>query len=440
MSSLTNRNQLRGKVTSVKLGSVMAEVNVPLRRTALLILGLATAILIATSVSSADSGTVSIANAGVLGSTITALKGAVPGVTINNTTGGSVALAQSIANGSQAADIFGSADASVNQYLLGSANGNEERWFATLGRNAIVMQYSPSPSDPHAADFAKAAAGTEPWYQPLITGPAINTCRTSPDADPSGYYTLFVMQLAEKLYPKDAAALKGVLGDDRNPVQTSATCATGKSLAAGTLDVSFTYLSSALASPSTPFLRLPVQINLSSDAEAKNYATAKFTNTAGQTFHGNVIRPSIAPIQNSANPVGADVVLNYMFQNQGSLFWWTFNFLPSGLYAGGDPTGIPADLRPYFNLRAEQVLVSPEAGGCSKDRLQVTGGGVTVIGAKATGGKCNVTVDVSVGQTGVRDLDVTAKPSGTAAPAVAQTIKGAVDLTNAVPVVPAFLK
>ena len=131
--------------------------NVPLRRTALLILGLATAILIATSVSSADSGTVSIANAGVLGSTITALKGAVPGVTINNTTGGSVALAQSIANGSQAADIFGSADASVNQYLLGSANGNKERWFATLGRNAIVMQYSASPSDPHAADFAKAA-------------------------------------------------------------------------------------------------------------------------------------------------------------------------------------------------------------------------------------------------------------------------------------------
>ena len=190
------------------------------------------------------------------------------------------------------------------------------------------MQYSPSPADPHAADFAKAAAGTEPWYQPLITGPPINTCRTSPDADPSGYYTLFVMQLAEKLYPKVATQLKAVLGDDRNPVQTSATCTTGKSLAAGTLDVSFTYLSSALASPSTPFLRLPAQINLSSDAEAKNYATAKFTNTAGQTFHGNVIRPSIAPIQNAANPVGADVVLNYIFQNQGTLLWWTFNFLP----------------------------------------------------------------------------------------------------------------
>ena len=153
-----------------------------------------------------------------------------------------------------------------------------------------------------------------------------------------------------------------------------------------------------------------------------------------------MIRPSIAPIQNSANPVGADVVLNYMFQNQGTLFWWTFNFLPSGLYAGGDPTGIPADLRPYFNLRAEQVMVSPGSGGCSKGRLQVTGGGVTVIGAKATGGQCKVTVDVSVGQTGVRDLDVMGKASGRAAPAVAQTMKGAVDLTNAIPVVPAFLK
>jgi molybdate/tungstate transport system substrate-binding protein len=392
------------------------------------------------SASTADFGTVNIANAGVLTTAVTALKPLVPGVTITNTAGGSVALAQGLASGTTVADLFGSADASVNQYLLGSANKNKETWFATIGRNAIVMQYSSNPSDPHAADFAKAAAGQEPWYQPLITGPPINLCRTSPDADPSGYYTLFVMQLAEKLYPKDAAALKQVLGDDRNPVQTSATCATGKSVANGTLDVSFTYLSSALSSPGTPFIRLPHEINLSDQAEAANYAKATFTNSAGQTFHGGVIRPSIAPIQGSSNPAGADQVLQYLFQNQGKFFWWTFNFIPSGLYAGGDPATIPADLRPYFNLRAEQVSVSPTAGGCAKGRLGVSGTGVTVIGAQVQkGGQCLVTMDVATGETGVRDLLVMG-PSAGIANKVDQTFSQAVDLANAVPVVPAFLR
>ncbi len=400
-------------------------------------------IVFAGAVASADSGPVAIANAGVLGSAVTALKSSVPGVTITNTTGGSVALAQSIAAGSQAADLFGSADASVNQYLLGAANNNKETWFAALGRNAIVMQYSPSPSDPHAADFAKAAAGSEPWYQPLITGPPINLCRTSPDADPSGYYTLFVMQLAEMLYPTQATALKLVLGDDRNPVQTSSSCATGKSLAAGTLDVSFTYLSSALSSPGTPFLRLPAAINLSSQADASNYAKASFTNSAGQTFHGGVIRPSIAPIAGSANPNGAEQVLLYLFQNQGSFLWWTFNFLPSGLYAGGDPATIPAELRPYFNLRALQLTTALKSGGCSKGRLQVSGGGVSVIGARLqTGGQCLVTVEATVGQTGVRDLTLLGTASGSTSGhvVVEQTIANAVDLSGAIPVVPAFLQ
>jgi ABC-type molybdate transport system substrate-binding protein len=394
-------------------------------------------------IATADSGTVAIANAGVLGSVVTALKGSVPGVTITNTTGGSVALAQGIAAGTQPADLFGSADASVNGYLLGSANNNKERWFAALGRNQIVVQYSPSPSDPHATDFAKAAAGQEPWYQPLITGPAINLCRTSPDADPSGYYTLFVMQLAEKLYPKVATQLKAVLGDDRNPVQTSLTCATGKSVGAGTLDVSFTYLSGAIGTTGTPFLRLPAAINLGDQSQAANYATASFTNSAGQTFHGGVIRPSIAPIANSTNPSSSDAVLAYVFQNQGKLLWFTFGFTPSPLYAGGDPAAIPPDLRQYFDLRTLQVTVAAANDACSKGRLQVSGAGVTVIGAKPqSGGQCLVTVSAAALQSGMRDLRVlSADPSTTSGHiGISQTFAKEIDLSAAIPVVPSFLK
>jgi molybdate/tungstate transport system substrate-binding protein len=422
----------------------MCEIRPLLRRPVVLGVVAAAALLIAPlggGAATADYGAVNIANAGVLGSAVTALKTSVPGVTISNATGGSVALAQGLESGSTVADLFGSADASVNQYLLGSANKNKETWFATLGRNQIVMQYSPSSADPHAADFTKAAAGQEPWYQPLISGPPINLCRMSPDADPSGYYTLFVMQLAERLYPKNAAALKQVLGDDRNPAQTSSTCSTGKSLANGTLDISFTYLSSAMSATGTPFIRLPREINLGDQAEAANYAKATFENSAGQTFHGGVIRPSIAPIQGANNPAGAEQVLLYLFQNEGSFLWWTFNFTPSGLYAGGDPTQIPTELRPYFNLRAEQVSVQPNSGGCAKDRLAVSGTGVTVVGAREAKGQCLVTMDVATGETGVRDLTVMAPSTGAGNVAkINQTFSQAVDLLNAVPVVPAFLK
>jgi uncharacterized protein YjbI with pentapeptide repeats len=97
----------------------------------------AAAALFGTAVSQADTGPVFVANAGVLGSMVNGLKTPFPALT--NMTGGSVALAQSIESGALTPDIFGSADASVNNFLLGDANNNKERWFAAFARNAIVM-------------------------------------------------------------------------------------------------------------------------------------------------------------------------------------------------------------------------------------------------------------------------------------------------------------
>jgi hypothetical protein len=311
------------------------------------------------------------------------------------------------------------------------------------------MQYSPSASDPHAADFAKAAAGQEPWYQPLITGPPINTCRTSPDADPSGYYTILVMELASEFY--DLPNLKTqVLGDDRNPAQMSPACsAGGKTLANGGLDVSFTYLSSALGSPTTPFIVLPDQVNLGDPAFVPFYATAMFTSSSGQTFHGGVIRPSIAPIQGSANADGGEAVLQYIFQNQSSLNS-TLHFLSSDIYAGGDPTTIPVELRPFFNLRSMQVTVEAPDGGCSPDNVQVSGDGVTVVSAdRQRAGRCLLTLDVASGQTGTRELTVVRTKSERFEEKGRKghwkirehrrTITTTIDLSQAIPVVPDFL-
>src|SRR5262245_50106090 len=182
------------------------------RRTLTLLAASAAAIGLAlVPAGSAATGPVFIANAGVLGNMVNGLKTLVPGVTITNQTGGSVGLAQNIAAGTLNPDIFGRADANVQKILV----PNKETWFAAFARNAIVIQYSPSASNPHAAAFAQAAAGQIPWYQPLITVPAINLCRTNPNDDPSGYYNILVMKLAGELY--NLPNLKQqVLGDDVN--------------------------------------------------------------------------------------------------------------------------------------------------------------------------------------------------------------------------------
>src|SRR5262245_18438945 len=82
------------------------------RQTLLVLLATAAAVaLVLVPSGGAAGGPVFIANAGVLGNMVNGLKTLVPGVTITNQTGGSVALSQSILNGALNPDIFGAADA-----------------------------------------------------------------------------------------------------------------------------------------------------------------------------------------------------------------------------------------------------------------------------------------------------------------------------------------
>src|SRR5262245_23857175 len=102
------------------------------RRIATLVVASAAVLVLAIPPSSgAAGGPVFIANAGVLGNMVNGLKTLVPGVTITNQTGGSVALSQSIAAGTLNPDIFGAADANVHRSLVGP-NGTKETWFAAF--------------------------------------------------------------------------------------------------------------------------------------------------------------------------------------------------------------------------------------------------------------------------------------------------------------------
>jgi len=97
-------------------------------------------------------------------------------ITLHDVSGNSVALANSIKNGPLTGDLFMSADASVNQTLMGDANGNWVTWFTVFARNEVVLAYSPT--SPFANDFK-----TKPWYQ-VLEEPGIKLGRDDPNLDP----------------------------------------------------------------------------------------------------------------------------------------------------------------------------------------------------------------------------------------------------------------
>jgi molybdate/tungstate transport system substrate-binding protein len=311
--------------------------------------------------SPAATGDVVIANAGMLNDLVqTGLTPALAprGITITSVGGMSLSLARRIRDGSLQADLFGSADANVNQLLTGKANGHRVRWFAAFARDSIVLAYSPNSR--YLAEFTKAQRGEQPWYAPLEQ-PGITVARSDPDTDPSGYYALFVAQLAEK-FSGEPGLKQRILGDDRNPAQVIGPTS-GDILAklrSGEIDALFTY-GSVAATLGLSHLSLPVEVNLSDPAHEDGYASASFTDTEGTIFRGGVIRPSMAPVEGASNAPAALEVLRHLFSPAGKALIKAKGFLPSPLLVGGDVTAVPETLRRYVVGHSRRMATKPWA-------------------------------------------------------------------------------
>ena len=139
------------------------------------------------------------------------------GITLESESGHSVALAMAIKDQRVSGDAFLSADAEVNQILLGSTNGDWIRWFVIFARNSVVLAYSPKSR--FIADFEQARSGKIAWYQVLLQ-PGVKLFRNDPNLDPMGYYTLLVCALAQKHY-RIPDLKQNLLGSDTNPAQVS---------------------------------------------------------------------------------------------------------------------------------------------------------------------------------------------------------------------------
>lgn len=263
------------------------------------------------------------------------------GIVIESEPGHSVALALAVKEGRRSGDVYLSADAEVNQMLLGPTNGGAIGWFVIFARNAVVLAYSPKSR--FLADFEQARSGAIPWYQVLLQ-PGVRIRRNDPNLDPMGYYTLLVCELAERHYGLSDLKAR-LLGSDTNPDQVNPF--TLAQFEDGAIDAMFLYLS-GVADRGLPYLRLPDEINLSNPALATTYAQAHFTTNTGQTFHGKPISFSATILNNASNPQAALYFVEYLLSPAGQQHVHTAHFLPSPVLVGGDAASVPHQLRPLL--------------------------------------------------------------------------------------------
>jgi molybdate/tungstate transport system substrate-binding protein len=196
-----------------------------------------------------------------------------PNVKVLREAGGSRICARKITDLKKPCDIMASADYSVIDTLLIPKYASWDIHFAT---NQMAIMYRPD------SKYAKEINSNN-WYKILLKK-GVQYGHSDPNADPCGYRTLLVWQLAAKYY-KDPGLYKKLQANcplqNVRPKETDLIAL----LEAGQLDYVFIY-KSVCEQHHMPFVALPDQINLGSPASADFYkqATVKISGKKPGTF------------------------------------------------------------------------------------------------------------------------------------------------------------
>ena len=172
---------------------------------------------------------------------------------------GSLETARKLTELGKIPDIIALADEDVFPKILMPAHAT---WYARFAENRIVLAYTDK------SRFASEIDSTN-WWQ-VLQRPGLEIGRSNPDLDPSGYRTMMVFQLAERMYatPGLAATMERA-AHPRNmrPKEIELVAL----LESGDLDYAWFYESMARAS-GVRHVRLPDAIDLSNDDLRETYA------------------------------------------------------------------------------------------------------------------------------------------------------------------------
>ncbi|MDH5695745.1 MAG: tungstate ABC transporter substrate-binding protein WtpA [Dehalococcoidia bacterium] len=251
---------------------------------------------------------------------------------------GSVTTIRKVTELGRECGVIGSADYTLIPQLMFPEYAD---WYVTFACNRMVIAYTDS------SQFADEI-DKDNWYE-ILQRDGVKYGRSDPNQDPCGYRTLMVWQLAEDLYdaPGLYDKLYGADGDVMRPKEVDLVAL----LEAGELDYAFEY-SSVAAQHKLNFVRLPTEIDLSSEEFKDYYAKAEVKVTGKRpgeflTIKGKPIVYGVTIPKNFPRQEIAIAWVDFLLSSEGRAIMEA-NGQPPITPATNDKSKLPDRLKKYI--------------------------------------------------------------------------------------------
>lgn len=262
-----------------------------------------------------------------------------PGVNIMMEAAGSVASARKITDLGKPCDIMASADYAVIDNMLIPKYAD---WNIKFAGNEMCVVYTEKSK---YADKINA----KNWMN-ILRQPDVIFGRSDPNADPCGYRTMMMLQLAEKYYNKPGLQKQFTAKNQAymRPKETDLLAL----LETGSVDYIFLYRSVAVQH-SLKYLILPDQINLKNPAFTNDYAAAKVEingKAPGEKvmMTGEPMIYSFTILRDAPNYAAALAFAEFLLSREHGQKIMQKNGQPSVVPAKvGNYEKVPVQLRPY---------------------------------------------------------------------------------------------
>jgi len=211
--------------------------------------------------SNTNSNTITIFHAGSLSVPLKAITDSFkrhnPEVTFNLEAAGSLECARKITDLNRQCDLFFSADYQVINHLLVTKHAD---FVIPFSGNRMVIAYSPKSK-------LSSSINSLNWTS-ILLNPKVTYGRSDPNADPCGYRTVLVLQLAEKYYGKKGFA-DSLLAKDNQFIRPKEVDLLAL-LETGAIDYLFIY-ESVVKQHGLKYISLPDSVNLGNFSLASHY-------------------------------------------------------------------------------------------------------------------------------------------------------------------------
>jgi len=263
-----------------------------------------------------------------------------PEVRVEREIAGSRTTIRKVTELGKPADIVASADYAAIEELMFP---DFAEWYICFAGNKMVIAYGDSSK-------YKEEINRDNWYEILVR-PGVEYGHADPDADPCGYRTLMVWQLAEEYYSQSGLSDNLKANCPKSNIRPKSVELLAL-LESGDLDYVFLY-GSVAQQHQLNFLELPPEIDLSDMEFADFYARAKVEVKGKEpgtttTLTGEPIVYALTIPKNAPNPDLAIAFIKFLLGKEGQLVMERNHQPPLVPAVANDVDRLPAELREYL--------------------------------------------------------------------------------------------